>query len=147
MNRSRSGPLVPVQTLVLLQGLEFLARLEANRLPGWDCHFSTCPGVASDSGFPRPHIENPEPAQLNPVPLAQSLFHSFKHCLDRHFGFGLSNPRAVYDLIDDVKLDQGASRAANVTGRSFLDIIASEMPKRCNVDEKREVTPMSITYV
>src|ERR1700719_3965364 len=102
MNRSRSAPLLPVQTLVLLQRLQFLARFEANRLPRRNRYFSARPWIASDPGFSRPDIENPEPSELNPVSLAQSLFHRFKDRLDSHFRFSLGDPSAVHDLVDDV---------------------------------------------
>ena len=67
--------------------------------------FSARARVTADSGLPWPYVENAESAKLNPLAAGQSLLHGLEHGLDRHFGFGLGDPGAVDDFIDDVELN------------------------------------------
>src|SRR5947207_13752178 len=102
MSRFRPVPLFPAQTLLLLQCLQFFARLKPDSPSRRNRHLCSRPRIASNPGFPWPHVENSKPSELDPISFAQSFFHRFKDGLDRHFRFRLGDPRAVDDLIDDV---------------------------------------------
>ena len=47
-------------------------------------------------------LKMPKAAQLDSIALGKSLFHRFKHCLDRHFGFRLGYACPINDFVNDV---------------------------------------------
>ena len=52
------------------------------------------------------HVEYAKAAQFDSVALFERLLHGFEDSLDRHLGFGFGDAGPVYDLVNDVQLDQ-----------------------------------------
>ena len=107
--RLPNGRVNPESGTPLLQGLQFLARLKPNRLSWRDRNFGTGPGISSDPGLARAHVEDTKPPELNPITFAQSFLHRLEDCFHGHLRLGLRDSRAAYDFVDDVELDQTAS--------------------------------------
>jgi hypothetical protein len=63
----------------LVERLEILAGLEANRLAGGDGDLGTCARIASYTGFAGLDGEDAEAAQLDTIAVAQSVLHRFKN--------------------------------------------------------------------
>src|SRR5438067_12297757 len=70
------------QTDGLIDGLKFLARLEAHRFAGRNIYFGTGARVASDAGLARPNVEDSEAAQLDAVAATECLLHALKDGFD-----------------------------------------------------------------
>src|SRR5262249_50770184 len=91
----RPGEEIAEEGTLFLNGLQFLAGLEADRFAGRDANFFTGTRIASDAGLARLDVENPEAPQFNPLATSQSRFQSVEHSLygvfslcARHAGIG-----------------------------------------------------------
>ena len=100
------------QTDGLIDGLKFLARLEAHRFAGRNIYFGAGARVASDAGLARPNVEDAETAQFNAVTLGQSFLHTLEDSFHRHFGFGLGDAGLVHNFVDDIELDHKSAPQA-----------------------------------
>jgi hypothetical protein len=90
--------------------LKFLARLEADSFTGRNRNLGASAWVSSDTGLPRPDVEDAKASQFDAVTLTEGFLHGFKHRLNGHFRFGFRNPSTIYNLVNDIELDQGASK-------------------------------------
>jgi hypothetical protein len=100
---ARGGtPGLCAQARILLQRLQFLARLKPDSFAGRNGHLGSGSGVPPDPRLSGPNIKDPETAQLDPVAIAQGFFHRLKDRFDSHFRFCFRNACAIHDLIDDV---------------------------------------------
>src|SRR5947208_2499005 len=90
---------------LLLQRLQVLAWLEAYGLSWRDVHFGSGSRISSDAGFPRLHGKHSETSQLNPIVGLESILHAVEDCVDRLFGFGLTDSRPLNDLIHKIEFD------------------------------------------
>jgi len=90
------------QARALFKGLQFLARLEANRFARGNCDFGACPGIAADPSFARPNVKNSKTPEFNSVSVAQRFLHGFENGLNSHFRLGFRDPGTTNDLIDNV---------------------------------------------
>jgi hypothetical protein len=90
--------------------LQFLAWFKANGLARRNSDLSARARIPADARFPRPHVKDAETAQFDSIALGESLLHRLENCLDSHFRFRFRYARAVYNLVNDVQLDQEASR-------------------------------------
>src|SRR5450432_1502733 len=93
---------------MLLQRLQLLARLEADRLAGRDGNLGAGTRVAADAGLTGLYVEDAEAAQFNAVALFQRFLHGFKDRFHCHFGLSFGDAGPVHDLVDDVQLDQNS---------------------------------------
>lgn len=89
----------------LLDGLQLLARFEADSFSGRNGNFGAGARIASDACFPGADIEHAEAAQLNALAVGQRTLHAFKYRFDRHLGLGFRNPSSVDHFIDNIELD------------------------------------------
>jgi hypothetical protein len=90
--------------------LQLLAWFEANRLSRRNGDLGTRTRVAANARLPRPHVEDAEAAQFYSITLGESLLHRLKDCLDSHFRLRFGYAGAVYNLVNDIQLDQETSR-------------------------------------
>src|ERR1700690_2670104 len=108
----------------LLDGLQFLARLEADGFAGRDVDLRTGARIAPDAGLARPYGEDAKAPQLNAIALGERLLHAFEHGFDRHLRLGLGDAGLVDDFVDQVQFDHKWLRSfgslpitAQTTGR------------------------------
>src|SRR5580658_7597200 len=87
------------------QRLEFLAGLEAYRLPRWNANLLPGARVAANPGLPRLHVEHPEAPKLNTFPAAQCVLHGLEHGFHRLFGLGAGHVGFRNYGVNDIKLD------------------------------------------
>src|SRR5262245_56394919 len=85
--------------------LEVFARLEADCPPGWDPNFLTGPWVTADAPLARLHLEDAEPAELDPVSPLHRQAHRIEDGIDRHLSLHLGDVGGLRDLVDDIDLD------------------------------------------
>src|SRR4051794_24049144 len=88
-----------------IDGLQFFAGLEADRIAGRDVYFSSGAGIAAYASFAGANIEDAESAQLDAIAMGESFLHALKDNLHRSFRFRLGDARLSDNLIDDVQLD------------------------------------------
>lgn len=93
-----------------VQQMQFLARLEADRLAGSDGDLGPGPGIAADAGLARTYVENAKPPQLDPVSRRERLLEAFKNGVYRCFRLIPRQPRFVDDMVNDVLFYQCAPR-------------------------------------
>ncbi len=91
---------------VQIEGMQFLARLEANSFARCDADFGPGTGIAPDAGLARPYAENAKAAELNAVAFSQSLLKPFKYSVDSGFRFGPRQAGTLYDVMNDILFDQ-----------------------------------------
>src|SRR5271166_4494029 len=89
----------------LLDGLQFLARLEAHCLAGRDVDFRAGARIAPNAGLAWPHGEDAEAAQLDAIAVRQRFLHALEHGFNRHFGLGFSNAGLGDNFVDQVQFD------------------------------------------
>lgn len=99
--------LPPVGEARLLQGLQFLARLETNCFARWNRDLRAGARVAPDAGLAGLHREDAETAKFNAIALFERALHFSEDRLNGHFGLGLGDPGLIHDFVDDIELDQG----------------------------------------
>src|SRR5208283_5727134 len=75
----------------LLDGLQFLAGLEADGLAGRNVDLRAGARVASDAGLARPHGEDAEAAQFDAIAARQRFLHALKYRFYRQFGLGFGD--------------------------------------------------------
>jgi len=109
-NSARSASTDKRGTTRLLQSLQFLAGLEADRLAGRNGYFRAGTRVTSDASFARTHIENTESAKLDALTLRQRPLHAFENGFHGHLGFGFGNTGFIDDFVDDIELNQSVIR-------------------------------------
>src|SRR2546426_8349189 len=90
-----------------LLALQFLPRLETNRLPGRNRDFLAGARVSPDAAFPRLDHEHTKAAQLNAVAARQRVLHRMKQSIDGLLGFELGDAGAIGETIDDIEFDHG----------------------------------------
>src|SRR5277367_3744272 len=88
------------QPATLLQCLQFLARLEADRFPRRDGDLGSRARVTADAGFPRAYVKDTEPAKFDPFATAESALHALEDRLHCHFGLGFRNPSPVDHFVN-----------------------------------------------
>lgn len=93
-----------------VQQVQFLARLEADRLAGSDGDLGPGPGIAADAGFARTHIKDAKAAQLDPVSRCQRLLEAFKDGVYGCLRLVPRQPGLVDDMVDDVLFYQCSPR-------------------------------------
>jgi flavin reductase (DIM6/NTAB) family NADH-FMN oxidoreductase RutF len=91
---------------VLLQLLEFFARLKTHCLAWRNGNFCAGAGIASDTRLAGTHVEYSEPAELNTLPTRQCVLHTFEDRLYGHFGLCFRYARSIHHFIYDIELDQ-----------------------------------------
>src|SRR5712692_6979124 len=96
----------PTKNYTLLQGLQLLARLEANRLARRDSHLGAGARVAANAGLAWTDVEDAEAAQFDTLALRQRPLHGFEHSLNSHFGFCFRDAGSVDHFVDNIELDQ-----------------------------------------
>jgi flavin reductase (DIM6/NTAB) family NADH-FMN oxidoreductase RutF len=93
----------------LLQGLQFLARLETHRLARRNGYLGASAGIAADPGLSRLYVEHSEATQFDAITLLERTFHAIENRFHRGFRLGLGNTGPVHHFVDDIEFDQGAS--------------------------------------
>ncbi len=88
-----------------LQRLEFLSRLEPDRLSRWDAHLLAGAGVAANPGFARLDVEDAESAQFDSLAASEGVLHGLENGFDRLFGSGPGNIRLLDDGVNNVEFD------------------------------------------
>ena len=78
-----------------VQGVEFLAGFEADRLAGGDADFRSRSGIAAYACLAGPDAEDAETAQFNAVAGCQSLLEAFKYGVHGGFRFGAGQTRCA----------------------------------------------------
>jgi hypothetical protein len=89
-----------------VEGMQFLAGLEAHCFARRDANFGTGSGVASDSGFPGADAEYAEAPQLNAIAGGHGLFETFEDGVDGGFRFGSRQAGPLDDVVHYILLDQ-----------------------------------------
>ena len=88
-----------------LERLQVLAGLEADGLSGRNVDFGTGARISTDAGLARFYRKDAKASQLNAIVGLQSVLHAVEDGIDRLFGFGLADARALDDLIDKIQFD------------------------------------------
>lgn len=88
--------------LLLIEDVEFFARLEANGFSRSDADLGSGARVASNAGFAGANIENAEAPQLDPLSLGQRPFEGLENGIDGSLGFVALEACALNHLVDDV---------------------------------------------
>ena len=101
-----------------VDGVQFLAGLEADRFAGRDADLGSCAGIAADSGFAGADAEDAKPAQFDALTGCQSLLEALEDRIHCGFGLGARQTRALDDVMDDVLLNQWGNLAC-ATGIDF----------------------------
>src|ERR1700730_1732076 len=89
----------------LVDRLQLLAGLEANRLARRNRYLGAGARVAPYAGLARPHVKHSKASQFNAVALGQRSSHAFENGFHGQFGLGFGNAGLVHHFIDDVELD------------------------------------------
>jgi len=93
-----------------LERLQLLAWFEANRFARGDSDLSARTRIPANACLSRSHVKDAETAEFDSIALGKRLLHRFEDCLDSHFRFRFCYAGAVYNLVNDIQLDQEASR-------------------------------------
>jgi hypothetical protein len=99
--------------------MKFLARFEADCLPGGYAHFGTGAGIAADTGFACADTENAKSAQFDTLTGGQSLLQALEDRIHRGLCLGARQARALDYMMDDVLLNQWS----NLTGATGLTVL------------------------
>ena len=86
--------------------MQFLARLEANRLAGGDADFGPGARIAPDSGLACADTEYTKAAQLNTLTGSKSLFQALEDRINRGLRLGAGKAGTLDHMMDDVLLNQ-----------------------------------------
>src|SRR6185295_10531285 len=97
---------MPRGDAALLQRLQLLAGLEANRLAGGNRDLRAGARVPADARLAGTHVEDAEAAQFNTFTAAEGALHAFENGFDGHLRFGLSYASAINNFVDNVQFDQ-----------------------------------------
>src|ERR1051326_6334365 len=89
----------------LVDGLEFLSRLEAHGFSGRNVHLCAGARVAADTGLARAHVKDSKSAQLNALALGQRFLHAVKHRFHGQLSLGFGDAGFVDHFIDDIELN------------------------------------------
>ena len=90
----------------LLQRLQLLPGFEPHRLPGRNGYLRTGARIPPDAGLAGRTLKTPKPRSSIRSPCARGFLHRLENSFDGHLGLGLGDPGPVYNLVDDVQLDQ-----------------------------------------
>src|SRR5580700_2734281 len=93
------------KTLLSINRLQFLPRLEPHRLAWRNRHLGSGARVASDARLSRAHVKHAKPPQLNAIAARQRILHALKDGFHRQFGLGLGDAGSGYHFVDNVELD------------------------------------------
>jgi hypothetical protein len=86
--------------------LQLFARLKANRLSRWDGYLRAGPGIATNPGLSRTHIEYSKASKLDSLAASQGSLHALENGFDGHLGLGLGDTRFIDDFVDYIEFDQ-----------------------------------------
>jgi hypothetical protein len=106
------------ETAALIDGLQFLARLEANGLAGRDGNFGASARIAADASFARPNVEDAEAPQLDALAVSEGILHAIENSFDRQFGFSLGDAGSGDHFVDNVELNQGRLQTGRLDNAS-----------------------------
>ena len=123
----RCGANFPAALLPVEQ-VQFLTRLETNRLARSDTDLGAGAWIAPDTGFPRPHVENSKTAQLDSLPISEGSLQRLEDCIDRGFGLVALQAGTLNHLVNDVLFNQclppsGALSNLEVSVEMFWSIV------------------------
>lgn len=82
--------------------MQFLARLEADRLTGGNGHFRAGAWVATNACFTRTYIKDSKAPQFDPVAFSESLFQAFEDRIHGRFSLVTRQACAFDDVMDNV---------------------------------------------
>ena len=89
----------------LIDGVEFLAGLEADGFAGRDGYLGAGPGVAAHTGFAGLDGEYAEAAEFDALAFDEALLHGFEDGIDGRFSLGADEPgpfdHALYQILFD----------------------------------------------
>jgi hypothetical protein len=89
-----------------IEQVQLLAWFKADSLARSDGDLGSRPRIAADARLARPHVEDAETAQFDPVSRAQGFFETLKDSVDSRFRF-VSRQAGLFDhMMDDVLFDQ-----------------------------------------
>jgi hypothetical protein len=97
-----------------VDGLQFLAWLEAHRFAGGNADLGAGSGIAADAGFAGTDTEHSKPAQLNALACGESLFEALKYRVYRRLGLGAGQACALDHVMYDVLLNQRGTSLAKL---------------------------------
>ena len=86
--------------------MQFLARLEADRLARRNADFSAGTRVAANAGFAGAYAEYAKPAQFNALTGSKGLFKAFEYRVYSGFRLGAGKSRALDYVMHDVLFNQ-----------------------------------------
>jgi len=109
-NSARSVSTDKRGTTRLLQSLQFLTGLKADRLAGRDGYFGAGTRITADARLTWTHIEYTEAAEFDALTLRQRPLHAFENSFHCHFGLGFGNAGFVDYFVDDIQLNQSVIR-------------------------------------
>jgi len=90
----------------LVERLQFLTGLEANRFPGRNRDFGARARITADSRLTRADVEDPKAAELYALTLGEGALHRFENRFHGHLRLSLGDSRAVDHFVHDIELDQ-----------------------------------------
>ncbi len=99
--------------------VQFLARLEADCLPGSDADLGSGTRIAANAGFAGADAEYSETAQLDALAGGQRLLQSFEDSINRSFRLGARKAGTLDDMVDDILLDQRGNLSARFEWVNF----------------------------
>ena len=136
----------------LLDGVEFLAGLEANGFAGRDGDLGAGPGIAAHTGFAGLDGEDAEAAELDALAFDEAVLHGFEDGIDGRFGLGADEPGPFDHTLNQVLFDHLAPLFA-----VELRMVERSGKRWCNVDfpnwenrkggEKERVDALSSTSI
>ncbi len=95
--------------------MEFLARLETNRLPGRDADFGAGAGIAADAGFAGTDVEDAKAAQLDALAFGKGALEGLEYRIDSGLGLVALQAGAFNHLVNDVLFYQGFPPSGEVS--------------------------------
>src|SRR5689334_4304790 len=90
----------------LLERLQLLAGLKADRFAGWNRYFRAGARVSANASLPRADIKDPKTSEFNPLAPAQRALHALENGFHGHLRLRLGDARPVDYSIDDVQFNQ-----------------------------------------
>ena len=96
-----------------MECLQFLARLEPDRLAWRNGDFGSGARVPADARLSRADVEDAESAKLNPFTAPERTLHALEDGFDGHLGFCLGDARSIDHFVDDIEFDQCRLRKLN----------------------------------
>ena len=94
-----------VESIGLVDRLQFLPWFESNRFTGWDGNLGASARIAPDPGLAGTNIEYAKATQFDAIAARQCVLHALKNGFNRQFSFRFSNACSGNDFIDDVELN------------------------------------------